>query len=307
MSRLVRHRLRVTLMSTLALTLAMVSVPGAGLVATAAAPRCKVTNATRPAHPSFGTLQEAVDAALAHDVLQVRGVCLGATIIAKDLTVQGITTAATGTPALDGAKLVRPLETAAGTTVAISGLIIRKGVALGLSYPDGAGGAILVGGSLTLTNVEIVNSHAQTNGGSGAIELLPTGVLVMAGTTRLHDSHGAYGAIEVYGTLIVRDHARIDHNEGLLYGGAIYADGVVTLRDHARIDHNVAPVGGGVYLGGGSLTLKGAALIDRNTATDLGGGSGGGIYDERGTLIGAACGVNVKANTPDQITPACPL
>src|SRR5215218_7981493 len=95
--------------------------------AVSAPPSCAVSN-TRT-HKDFNSLQSAVDAAKAGDTLEVKGTCVGNTLVDRNVTLKGVTNRTfPGTPTLDGGGTGTVIHITNGTTT-IDGLTITDGVA----------------------------------------------------------------------------------------------------------------------------------------------------------------------------------
>jgi hypothetical protein len=290
----------------LAMATALVAWPS---VAGAVTPGCLVRD--MGTKKTFGKLQPAVDAAATTASLEVRGTCKGTTIITgKTITITGVPTTTRGKPSLTGNDSVRIMEVKKDAIAILARITLRNGRVSGSSYPANSGAAILVRGRVTLLGSVVRDNQASgASSGSGAIEVLDTGTLVVAGSSEIKGNVGSYGgAIENYGKTTIRDTSSIHDNRATKDGGAIYngnklgTDSLI-IRDSATIHHNQANNGGAIAIGKGTLTMMGKAKIKANTATV----KGGGILRTGGTLIGVKCGTNVLNNTPDQVSPTCPI
>ena len=302
MSALLRLRSSVAVM--IALTAAIGLVPHASIAA--GPPPCKARVVATG--NTYASLQTAVKHAAGGGTVEVRGTCAGSTTIGKDLAIVGVRTATSGIPTLSGGGTQRVLHVRPATKVTIRSLTITGGHTDGADYPANSGAAMLLEGKAVLKDVVVRGNHADVDGaGAGGVEIVQTGRLVLSGTTVMHDNSGGYGgAIEVYGGLVMQDHARLHHNHAINGGGAIYSAPAVgsstSLKGHARIDHNHATDGGGIEQASGALVMTGSSLVDSNTATA---GDGGGILFIGDTISGATCGGRVKFNTPLDIAPSC--
>lgn len=302
---LVRRVRRSSVAAVAALSLvALAVIPP--VASTATGPTCSVRNTTRGT--SHSSMQRAVTKARAGNRLELRGRCSGPIAIGKNLTIVGVRTSATGTPTLTGNDMTRVLWIKGTASVTLSTLVIRDGYLPDTNdYFEGSGAGIFLEGTAVLKDV-IVRDNVTTFSASGAggIEVADGAAkLTLAGTTELKWNEGGWGgAIENYGTLVIKDRAGIHDNTARQGGGGMYDSGEVAtvLRNKARIFGNTAPDGGGVYLSGVGLTMLDTSSIDHNTATS---GSGGGILREAGTLTDANCGGNVHDNTPVDIAPDC--
>lgn len=273
----------------------------------AATPGCNVRNTTKGT--AFGSMKKAVAAAAAGNRLELRGRCSGPITIGKNLTIVGVKTSATGTPTLTGNDMTRVLWIKEGAKVTLKKLVIRDGFRpADLTYPDSAGAGILLDGTATLVDVVVRDNVVKTAGtGAGGIEMqFTTSKLTLAGASVMTGNEGYFGgAIENYGTLVMKGSARIHHNVALESAGGVYDGGFVAtvMSGTSRIDHNTAPSGGGMVLAAPGLTMSLGASIDNNTATVS---TGGGIYNTSlGDLVNVTCDGTVHDNSPDDIAPVC--
>ncbi|MDR2986157.1 MAG: hypothetical protein LBV34_15080, partial [Nocardiopsaceae bacterium] len=94
-------------------------------------------------------------------------------------------------------------------------------------------------------------------------------------------------------------------NNTAVDGGGIFngAHDAVTMNGGSKVTGNKAEGsahlegrGGGIF-NSGAVTMNRGTKVTGNDAADL----GGGIYNNEGTLPGAAAGRNVRNNTPDNI------
>jgi hypothetical protein len=118
---------------------------------------CLVSN--ERTHRVSNSLQQAVDAAAAGDTLLVKGTCVGASQIDKDLTLQGVSTKQFGAATLDGGS---------GSDRALFiGAVDRLTVAIdGLTITHGGSGGILADG-LVGSTVSLTHTTVSDNNGSG--------------------------------------------------------------------------------------------------------------------------------------------
>lgn len=290
---------------------------GVSVLATAslarATPSCDVKNARSRVH--FASLQAAVDAASAGDLLRVSGVCVGTTVVDRKLVIRGVTTDS-ARPVLDGGRAGRVLEIGAGVTVRLAGLIVRHGRVSG-----DVGGGILSHGKLTLTDVTVLSNRAPSGGG-----IYTTGELVLNGTTTIkhnratvddgggiyvdggsltatgasavHHNSAARGAGGIYGigaVLTLEASTAVHHNRAVTGGGGIYADfdATLDLRGAVSVHDNVADENGGGVFDNSSVAMHDQSTIENNTANKRGGGVYVGCSAE---LTGADAGTNVRDN-----------
>src|SRR6266542_6875142 len=137
-----RARVRaLTIVAVLALAAVMLVI----LVPTAVGgpSSCAVSNART--HTNYNSLQAAVDAAKARDMLEVKGRCVGSTTVARDITIKGA--AGPGIPTLDGGGAGTVVHITRGTTT-IAGLKITNGVA---NVESVEGNGCCVGGGIAVS------------------------------------------------------------------------------------------------------------------------------------------------------------
>jgi len=307
----------------IALAGALLALPGA---AGAAVSGCKVSNES--AHTRHHSLQAAVDSAAAGDQLRVAGVCVGSTVVDRDLVIRGVRAASSGQPILDGGHAGRVLQIRRGAIVDVADLMIRHGRA-----GSGFGGGILNRGRLTLNDVVVVGNRADTGGGiysTGRLELngstsiqhnratvddgggvaVEGGRLFMGDASTIHDNDAARGGGGLYGVnarMTLDGTSSVHDNQATTGGGGIYVDfsATLVLGGSSTVDHNVAEVNGGGVFDNSSLTMTGSSAIADNVA----GKRGGGVYvDCSGESTGVVPGGNVHGNHPSNRAAAtgCP-
>ncbi|HNT78819.1 MAG TPA: right-handed parallel beta-helix repeat-containing protein, partial [Anaerolineae bacterium] len=211
-----------------------------------AAPRVGINGAAC----AYGSLQDAVDAANAGDVIQAAADVFTETVnITKTLTIAGgydvdCTTYITGTTTVNGAGADSVAEISNGT-VTLRDLNLTGGDA-------GLGGGLGLFGTaqVTLDNTDVFGNQ----GGNGG---------------------GAY--VNTYTTLTLTNGSYIHHNTATSNGGGARVWGKLVAADtFSDIDHNSAPNGGGISAPGGTLILRNADMAG-NQATGAT-GKGGGIH-----------------------------
>jgi parallel beta-helix repeat protein/predicted outer membrane repeat protein len=145
---------------SLAAMLALGLLVGASIVQSAASarPPCLVSN--ERTHRVSHSLQQAIDAAAAGDTLLVRGTCVGASQVTKDLTLQGVSTKQFGDATLDGGG-------SGADRVLFIGAVDRLTVAIdSLTITHGGSGGILADG-LVGSTVSLTHTTVSDNNGSG--------------------------------------------------------------------------------------------------------------------------------------------
>jgi hypothetical protein len=323
-----RLRAAIATIGGLALAAALLAAaPAAAASPTACRVKNLDTGVTKP------TLQKAHNAAKAGHRLTVRGTCVGTTTLRKSLTVTGITTATSGKPILDaklnGTVVRTTYSQSLDRKITLRNLTIRRGAA-----PQGSGGGIANGmanGTLVLRDVIVRGNTASSGGGVDT-----WGDLILDGSTSIrgNTATGGGGGLRVgMGRVTLNGNSTI-HGNTADDGGGIWVGTyrILTLNDSSSVRDNSATVGGGIY-SDGIVRMKSSSSITRNTATSFGGGvlngwygtlrmrgsssitlnstdpssTGGGIYNEGGTVDGVRCApegpANVYANTPDDCYP----
>jgi len=211
---------------------------------------------------------------------------------------QNVTITGPGVNALTitGNTAVQVFVVNSGVTATISGLTATAGYA-----NAGNGGAISVmgGGTLTLTDSAVTNSHTTANGGG----IFSDGALTLSRVT-VSDNRSDSGAGGVgaggSGAVVIAASALIGNQAGNSGGGLSFynnaPDGTVT---NTTIGGNTSGTGGGgILYAGHSLALTNVT-VTANTAN--GGNSGGGVYiAATGTTINdSIVSGNTAASSPD--------
>jgi parallel beta-helix repeat protein len=277
--------------------LALGLLVGVSIVQSAASARgpCLISN--ERTHRVSRSLQQAIDAAAAGDTLLVKGTCLGASLIDKNLTLQGVSTKQFGAPTLDGGgnrpDTVLSISAFDRLTVAIDGLTITHG--RGGILADG-----LFGSTVSLTRTTV-----SDNNGSG-IEAEFSTVLLTDSTVSGNAGSGITGDRSGFGLLRsnVRDNggfgigagnasafvddSTVSGNElgGIGIGGFAGLVGV----SGSTVSDNHGP---GIQLFDATLTLTNSSVSGNTTS-----GSGGGIFAFEGN--GVLTNSTVTGNTAGQ-------
>jgi Putative Ig domain len=231
---------------------------------------CHVVNLA--AHATYTSLQTAVTAASPRAGLLVSGTCTGITTISsgRTLTITGIGRS----PTLNGRAQGSVVTIDLGATVTLNRLTITGGSAF-------FGGGIANSGSLMLNDSTVAGNTVSGTDNLGGGGVFNNGTATLTNTLVTgNTASGNGGGVVNFGVLTLNDRATVVRNTAGSQGGGIYNDdaGTVTLRNHATVIFNTAQ--------GGT-------------------GSGGGIYNNSGTLTGAVSGFlgNVFGNRPDNIGP----
>jgi hypothetical protein len=197
-----------------------------------------------------------VDSAKPGARLVVKGVCTGATVIDRDLAIQGVRT--DGEPAVllgrGGAK-VRILRVVADATVTVKSLYIRGGY-------HGRGAGLQNHGTVTLRDVVVIGNFAPYPRFGPAI--WNGGTLSLRGDTTVTKSGLGSPALYNVGMLFMEDRSSIHDN----VTGSLINDGTATMNGASSILDNSAGVGNG-----GSLTMNGSSsIVSNGTYAPYGGG-----------------------------------
>ncbi len=228
----------------------------------------------------YGKLQDAIDASIEGDTIQVSGICLGVVprlvngeiisqtaYISQNLTLVGgynsrfnnDPTVAPVTTTLNarnqGRVIVISDTPGIDVSVVISRMILAHGVATGLG---GYGGGVYNHApEVTLAGVTISESLG-TYGGA---------VANMTGTLYL-------------GEVITENRVSMVFNQAFTQGGGVYVAGGSVIMANAMLDSNTAPQGAGIYnVAVGTLVTQTTFL--GNYAT----GNGGAVYNQVGATL----------------------
>src|SRR5438309_6093558 len=116
------------LVALTAAIIGLAAVPAAAATGTGTGTECRVQDTT--IHVVYTDLQPAIDQAAAGDRIVVRGTCVGAFSVDKDLTLVGHPTPRAPTPTLQGKDhRGSVLTVATGATVSVERLTITGGTA----------------------------------------------------------------------------------------------------------------------------------------------------------------------------------
>ena len=190
-----------------------------------------------------------------------------------------------------------------GAAVEIENITLRGG-----STADNGGGILNQNGTLTLTNVSLLNNLANAGGGlynaNGTVTIsnsqiilnqgaLGGGGLVNSGAeshlrlqgsmVRVNSSEGGSGGgiVNGEGVLIIEADSAVNLNTAFMTGGGIYSsEGGQVAIYHSMVQGNTAQEdkGGGVYVAGeGSLLVVAHSTIRDNKAVKENAGLGGGV------------------------------
>ena len=185
----------------------------------------------------------------------------GPLLVAGNVTISG---PGSNVLAISGNKAGLVFNICGYAQVVISGLTITQGTGV-------AGGAVVNGGTLTLTN-DILTSNSGDDG--GVIYNATYSTLTVIDSTFSDNSSGWAGGIFNMGTLTVTDStflgnsvSQLSNGGGIVGGGAISNGGSLTVTSSTFSDNSANE--GGAICNGGSLTLTNSTLSG-NTAKEGG-------------------------------------
>ncbi len=236
---------------------------------------------------SYNTIQEAIDAALDNDVIDVAGVHTESIDISKSITLRGTD------PTTDIIQLAdQPLNDGAGSSVVnivrsnvnddLTILVENLGIRHGNAPSSQNGGGLNIDkitGLLTLKNLIIENNFTAKNG--GGLSIVGSNVNVVNCTIRNNSSTLDGGGIittpnnaaGVNNTVNI-EQSLLDSNTGR-NGGGVFINGNKDFGDQYTIDFNVVN-----------------STISNNTTTSGSSGAGGGaIWCKVAQLVGGTTGV----------------
>jgi predicted outer membrane repeat protein len=267
----------------LALSLAALGTVSFAPLAQASQPKCLVVGAGG----SFGTLQEAVDAASAGDTLKVKGTCYGDVSISKDLTIVGQSNPGFGPATLNGGNSATSqgavVTVNTGFTVVITDVTITGGYDTESSLTDtgGEGGGIVDHGLLTLNNSTVIGNRASDGGG---ISTRYDGSLTVNNSiVSRNTAHTGGGGIVGGGPITLNDSTVCGNTAA--GGGGIYAFDVLTLNNStvtgnkATLEFYKAGVEREIYEGSGGVFTEGKMTLNNSRVSN---NQGGGLHTRNG-------------------------
>ena len=211
-----------------------------------------------------GSLRQALVDANAGDTITFAvtgtiGLTSGELLVDKDVAISG---PGADNLAIDGNAKSRVFHISTGTTVSISELTIRNGLASGIYYLDRIGAGILNDhATLTINHCAINSNSAGSDGGA---------VYNDADYTGRNNTHS--GSLTINSSVLAGNSA----DDG---GGGIYNDNGALGLNGCTITGNVANSGGGLYNDGSSLG-NASLIISSSTLTCNSAEFGGGIYND---------------------------
>jgi hypothetical protein len=267
----IRRLLR--LKTALVIALALLGASVLGAPASATQPECQVANQP-PNKKSYNSNTDAdpLGAAIAEaapgDTLQVIGTCHGNFVIAKDLILQG-RSSAQHTDTLDGDAsgpvLTVPLGVPADVTVS------------DLTVTGGGGGSS--GGGISALGpgvVTITDTHVIDNVGTGIARFAGSGAVIIENSI-VSGNSASLGGGGIWNTLVGRgmtiNNSLVTNNTATVYGGGIFNRGRLAISN-STISNNVAGTdGGGIYNAHGIPIDFTNVTLSGNTPNDYACGS----------------------------------
>jgi predicted outer membrane repeat protein len=281
---------------SLAMVLTLGLLVGVSIVQSAgsARPSCLVSN--ERTDTGSRSLQAAIDAAAPGDTLVVKGTCFGASLITKDLMLQGVSNKQFGVATLDGGGNsggVLSVSALNHVTVAIDGLTITHGGSDGI-FADG-----YMGSTVTLTHTTVSN-----NNGSG-IDGFQATVTLTDSTVSGNAGYGITGDRVSFGLL--RSNVRDNGGLGIGCGNCFVSVADSTVSGNAlggigsALNGDVSISGStvsGNHGPGISLDETSVFLTNSSVSGNTTSGAGGGIYAFEGG--GVLTNSTVTGNTAGQ-------
>jgi hypothetical protein len=286
-------------------------------------PSCLVSNQRTGLRSS--SLQAGIDAAASGDTLVVRGTCVGSSTVAKDLSLRGKSNRAFGVATLDGDHLGSVLSVAGGVTVAISKLTVTSGTTgvegggianrdastVILSHSTVAGNTAQDGGGISnsgnstfIVQKSAIKGNAAGTGGGGIFSENGSTLTLYNSIVSGNVAQSTGGGIFSFnggGGVVTLTNSEVSGNSSEFGGGIAFIFGTVSLNDSTVTGNSATLNGGGVFDTEGTFSLIGSSTVTANAARQ----NGGGIFISSfgGTLINCISGVNVTANSPNDIFP----
>ena len=197
--------------------------------------------------PPYGaaSLQSAITAASPGDTLDIHGTCVGNFTVAKNLTLQGVTSGA----GLNGNAAGTTLTVSGGVVATIKSLVIANGKA-----PGGGGGirAIGNGTAVIVMSSAVSGNAANPNNFGGGIDMVDDGqTLTLIGSTVSNNVARGGGGIAIEGdngSVTLNSSSLSGNNAGSTQGGGIldFGTGNGISLSGSSISGNIAGGGGGI-------------------------------------------------------------
>jgi len=282
------------------MVMVMVVVAVMGALPSRASTALAATLTVCPSGCSYTVIQDAVNAAMDGDTVQVgAGTYTQTVTISKSLTLVG---AGAGQTIIDGNNYTQhaPLVAITGTAgqVTLSGLTLQHGL----------GGGLLNNGQAGLEAARVVSSAIVANvnfrggiGNGGGIDNEGGALTVISSTVAGNTAASNGGGLENGGAArlalvasTVSGNTAPSGVGGGIDDGGLNGSGLVTLTD-STVYSNTAADGGGLSIGGvGTLAVTDSTVYSNTAAT------GGGLDDTNSSAVVALTGTILAGNTAGQ-------
>jgi hypothetical protein len=247
------QRNRVTELAACAAGVAAVCAALIAPGAVGAPPSCAISNDRT--HEGYDALQAAVDAAKKGDTLEINGICVGSTSLARDITLQGVV--GNPSPRLDANGDGRVLTITTGKAT-IHNLVITNG------QTDAEGGGILIGLSASAMLVDTIVRGNTAGSGSFGGGIEANGDLLLIRSEVTGNTAGSSGGIDMNFATVSLISSRVTDNTATHEPGSP-GDGC-GFGGELRF-----ACGGGIWNFNGTLALT-DSTVSANTAAYRGGG-----------------------------------
>ncbi|HFD39907.1 MAG TPA: DUF11 domain-containing protein, partial [Anaerolineae bacterium] len=248
----------------------------------------------------YNTVQQAVDAASAGDLVQVAGVCAGVETrnglsqtlyLSKTVTLRGGYSTdfsawdpAQYTTTLDALGAGRVLYVTGDITPAVERLSLTNGDATGLGGGywgnDAGGGVYVIAATAAISNCRIVGNTASGDFGYGGGLYLSHSVATLMGNRVISNTASDGGGLYLYQSAATLTDNQIGGNTAYNGGGGLYLywSDDATLTNNTIVSNTAGNNGGGLYLLPSNATLT-DNQVNGNTASH----DGGGLYLSHGS------------------------
>lgn len=230
---------------------------------------------------TYGTITEAITAAVAGDVILISGVFTEPITISKSITLRGTNPAtdiiqAAAAPSSDGSGVRAVTLTGSGTPIAPLTITIENlGIKNGNTSSTLNGGGIFIDkitGLATLKNLIIENNYSGRNGGGVSIDGSNANIIECT----------------------IKNNSALTNGGGIIIAAnnAAAIDSNINIKQ-SLIDSNTVANGGGIYINAGNSTTYKVTVnienstISNNVASSASTAAGGGaIYTQNGATSG---------------------
>jgi hypothetical protein len=192
----------------------------------------------------------------------------------------------------------------AGGSLTLTHITISNGNASGTPYcsgKHGGGGICITQADLTLNNSTVSGNYAV--GYAGGILSRSGNVTLTSSTVSYNASTMFAGGIYVFNNNLILTNSTLSGNVAfvtpLSYGGGIFSQSANITLTNSTLGGNAAGYAGGIFTWSGNVTLTNST-VSGNSGTTAGGslGNAGGVYDSSGTvtLTNSTLSANSAAN-----------